>query len=116
MGTANNNGSIGAILPNYAGGFRLGARKAMPLSKRLEVAAPTDLTAEERARLENCKVRAQEVDDVLSSRERGASKLLRDRRNRHATAWTALLQRMAAAAGLPNAAGPQVAGAVQRTG
>ena len=115
MTTANND-AFRAILLSYVGGFRLGARKAMPLSKRLELAAPDDLTPEERARLEMCKGRAQDVDDVLSSRERGASKLLRDRRNRHAQAWTALLERMAAAAGLPREAGAHVGKAVSVVG
>ena len=47
MTSINSKSGFSAISSNYTDGFRVGARKCMPLALKLERAAPGDLTVDE---------------------------------------------------------------------
>jgi len=85
---------------NYVGPVRANAQSALVLARRLEKAAPEDLTAHERRALSRVSEAAEAVQEIQSARERFAPIKLRPLLAALASDWAALEGALAAAARL----------------
>ncbi len=94
--------AIDVSFADYVRGVRTSAQGAVVLAARLEWAAPTDITPDEKKALRVVKARAADVQEVLGDRDRLAPGKMRPLLVAFANDWSALYDALTAKARLPS--------------
>jgi hypothetical protein len=92
---------VSTVITSYTGTVRVPVTKASALAAKLLVAAPADLSAEQRAKLQAVQVAGNACDDVLKARQRVGTGTVRTARLSVVTAWSSFDAALGAFATLP---------------